>query len=99
MRCEALPSILSFFRNEYSTVKLRWIFCDKFRTFLAHLRRRLIRELILYPCSGVRRRPSFTMFKHLLLLNRLANYSLILCGASMGRGNESLFVASGSQIL
>ena len=28
--------------------------------------------------------------------NRLANQSQILCGASLGRGNESLFAASGS---
>ena len=31
------------------------------------------------------------MFKHLLLWNRLANQSQILCGASLGRGNESLY--------
>ena len=44
--------------------------------------------------SGIR--PSSTMLKHLLLRNRLANQSKILCGASLGRGNESLFAASGS---
>ena len=69
--------------------------------FLAHLSRRLIGELIVYPWSGVRRtstvrRPSSTMLKHLLLRNRLADQSQILCGASLGRGNEILFVASGS---
>ena len=46
------------------------------------------------------RRPSsvcpFTMLKDLLLQNRLANQSQILCKASLGRGNESLFAASGS---
>ena len=42
--------------------------------------------------SGVR--PS-TMLKD-LLQNRLANQSQLLCGASLGRGNESLFAASGS---
>ena len=62
---------------------------------LAHLSRRLIGELIVYPWSGVRRRP-FTMLKHLLLRNRLADQSQILCGASLGRGNDILFAASGS---
>ena len=42
------------------------------------------------------RRPSVHIFKHLLLRNRLANQSQILCGASLGRGNESLFAASRS---
>ena len=75
-------------------------------SFLAHLSRRLISELIVYQWSGVRRRPSVvvvvrrpsssTMLKHLLLRNRLAYQSQILCGASLGRGNEILFVASGS---
>ena len=75
--------------------------------FLAHLSRRLIGELIVYQWSGVRRRPSSsfvvrrrrpssTMLKHLLLRNRLADQSQILCGASLGRGNEILFAASGS---
>ena len=60
-------------------------------------------ELIVYPWSGVRRpsvvRPSSsssTMLKHLLLRNRLADQSQILCGASLGRGNESLYKWSGS---
>ena len=44
---------------------------------------------------GVRQRPS-TMLKHLLLRNRLADQSQTLCGAFLGRGNESLFAASGS---
>ena len=75
-------------------------FCLLF-LFLAHLSQRLTGELIVYPWSGVRRcpsvvRPSFTMLKHLLLRNRLANQSQILCGASLGRGNEILFAASGS---
>ena len=66
--------------------------------FLAHLSRRLIGELIVYPWSGVRRpsvRRPFTMLKH-LLTNRLADQSQILCGSSLGRGNEILFAASGS---
>ena len=53
---------------------------------------RLIGELIVMvrrPSVAVR--PSFTM-----LQNRLANQSQILRGASLGRGNESLFAASGS---
>ena len=56
---------------------------------LAHLSRRLIGELIVYPWSGVRRPSSVrrlsTMLKHLLLRNRLADQSQILCGASLGR--------------
>ena len=67
-------------------------------SFLAHLSRRLIGELIVYPWSGVRLssvRPSSTMLKH-LLRNRLADQNQILCGASLGRGNEILFGASGS---
>ena len=69
-------------------------------TFLAHLSRRLIGELIVYPWSGFRRhRPSVrlssTMLKH-LLRNRLADQSQILCGASLGRGNDILFAAPGS---
>ena len=43
------------------------------------------------------RRPSLaTMLKDLLLRNRWANQCQILCGASLGRVNESLFAASGS---
>ena len=70
---------------------------------LAHLSRRLIGELIVYPWSVVRPsvvrpasvwRPS-TMLKH-LLTNRLVDWSQILCGASLGRGNEILFAPSGS---
>ena len=43
------------------------------------------------------RRPSVVVnnFKHLLLQNRLPDQSQILCGAPLGRGNESLFAASG----
>ena len=42
-------------------------------------------------------RPSLaTMLKHLFIRNRLADQSQILCGASLGRGNEILFAASGS---
>ena len=63
--------------------------------FLAHLSRRLIGELIVYPWSGVRRRRPFTMLKD-LLRNRWADQSQILCGASLGRGDDILFAASGS---
>ena len=70
---------------------------------LAHLSQRLIGELIGYSWSGVRpssvrrRRPSVVNnFKHLLLRNRWADQSQILCGASLGRGNDILFAASGS---
>ena len=58
------------------------------------LSQRLIGELIGYPWSGVRP-SSFTMLKN-LLRNRFANQSQILCGASLGRGNNILFAASGS---
>ena len=66
------------------------------RYLLAHLR--LIGELIVYQWSGVRRPSpaSSTMLRHLLLRNRLADQSQILCGASLGRGNDVLFAASGS---
>ena len=68
-------------------------------SFLAHLSRRLIGELIVYPWSGVRRpsvrRRLSTMLKH-LLRNRLVDQSQILCGASLGKGNDILFAASGS---
>ena len=72
-----------------------WIFALKIVCFLAHLSRRLTGELIGYPwirhpSSSSVRRPSVHIFKR-LLLNRLANQSQILCGASLGRGNESLY--------
>ena len=63
--------------------------------FLAHLSLRLTGELIGY--QWIRRpasssdRPSVHIFKHLLIRNCLANQSQILCGASLGRGNESLY--------
>ena len=69
---------------------------------IAHLSQRLIGELIGYSWSGVCSsdvRPSassFTMLKDLFLRNRFANQSQILCGASLGRENDILFVASGS---
>ena len=43
-------------------------------------------------------RPS-TIFKDVLLQNRYANQSQFLYGASMGRGDESFFLASGSHDL
>ena len=51
-------------------------------------------ELIGYSWSDIR--PSSTMLKDLILQNHSANQSQILCGASLGRGNERLFSASGS---
>ena len=66
---------------------------------LAHLSQRLIGELKEYSWSGVRlsaSASSFTMLKDLLLRNRFANQSQILCGASLGKGNDILFAASGS---
>ena len=65
-------------------------------TFLVHLSRRLMGGLIVYPWSGVRRRPSSTMLRHLLLKNRLADESQILCGSSLDRENDILFAASWS---
>ena len=59
-------------------------------------------HLKVYTCSGVRpwsssvRPSSSTMLKDLLLQNRLAYQIQILCGASLGRGDESLFAVSGS---
>ena len=59
-------------------------------------------ELIVYPSSrrpSVRRpsaSASFTMLKDHLLRNRWADQNQILCGASLGRGNDILFAASGS---
>ena len=50
---------------------------------------------ILHRPSGVGR-PS-TIFKDLLLQNRLASQSQISYGASVGLGNESLFAGSESQ--
>ena len=79
--------------------EISYIFIFELLPFLAHLSQRLIGELIGYPWSGVRpsvRRRPFTMLKDLLLQNRLANQSQILCGASLGRGNDILFAASGS---
>ena len=86
-------------------VSKKQAFSWRAQMFLAHLSQRLIGELIGYRWSGVRpsvrpssvvRRRPFTMLKDLLLQNCLANQSQILCGASLGRGNESLFAASGS---
>ena len=42
------------------------------------------------------RRSSVVVVVHNALRNRWANQSQILCGASLGRGNESLFVGPGS---
>ena len=91
--------ISSLKRNQlYASIELN---CTCLHNSLAHLSRRLIGELIVYQWSGVGRpsvvrRPSSTMLKDLLLRNRWANQSQILCGASLGRGNDILFAASGS---
>ena len=55
---------------------------------LAHLSQRLIGNLLVW--SGVRPsiRPSFTMLRHFLLRNSVANQSQILYGASLGRGKK-----------
>ena len=80
--------ILSSTRKELSNLMLKQLFSSPEPK--AH------GELIVYQSS---RRPSVrlsTMLKDLLLQNRLANQSQILCGASLCRRNESLFSASGS---
>ena len=94
LHCSQLLSELLVFELNFVNIGL---------CLLAHLSQRLIGELIVYPWSGVRPsasvssvRPSFTMLKDLLLRNRLADQSQILCGASLGRGNEILFTTSGS---
>ena len=65
---------------------------------LAHLSRRLIGELIGYSWSGVR--PSSIVVVHNAQRSSspkpLGQSKPNLCGASLGRGNESLFTASGS---
>ena len=93
--------VLRFTRPRYQVSVYRTIGPLVFKVpvkFLAHLSLRLIGERIVYSCSSVR--PSYVVvvhnFKHLLLRNRLAYQSQILCEASLGRGNESLFAASGS---
>ena len=70
--------------------------------FLAHLSLTGLQgEIIVYPSSRrpsispCRPRPPFTMLKD-LLRNRCADLSQILCGASLGRGTDILFAASGS---
>ena len=65
-----------------------------FFSFLAHLSRRLVGELIVYPWSGVRpssvvrRRPSSVVhnFKHKYLCNQWADRNQILSEASLGWG-------------
>ena len=49
-----------------------------------------------YSIPMVRRPSTSTMLKDLLLRNCWADQSQILCGASLGRGNDILFAASGS---
>ena len=51
---------------------------------------------VVCPCPGAIYLYMTTIFKHLLHWNRLANQSQILCGASLGRGNESLYKRSRS---
>ena len=72
--------------------------------FLANLSQRLIRCAFSIPIkpASIRSsvvRPSVVVvhnIKHLLIQNHWASHSQILCGASMGRGNKSVFAASGS---
>ena len=85
-------------KSKHNCLHNSMISCEMYQNeiyiFLAHLSRRLIGKLIVYPWSGVRRRrASSTMLKHLLLRNRSADQSQILCGASLGRGNKILLAA------
>ena len=50
---------------------------------------------VVCPCPGAIYLYMTTIFKYLLHWNRLANQSQILCGASLGRGNESLYNGPG----
>ena len=66
-----------------------------FLSFLAHLSRRLIGELNVYPCSGVR--PSvIDTFQTSSPLKPLGQPKPNFMWSPLGRGNESLFTASGS---
>ena len=69
---------------------MRESFMSGYLQFSAHMNRRLTRWA--YSIAMIRR-PSVVVhnFKHLPSL--LANESQILCGTSMGRGNERLFAA------
>ena len=61
--------------------------------FLAHLSRRLTGELIVYPCSIVRLRCRRRSHFSNIFSSETAwpNQSQTSCGASLGRGNESLY--------
>ena len=48
-------------------------------------------QRVVFPCPGAIYMHMAIIFKHLLLSNHLANQSQTLCGASLGRGNESMF--------
>ena len=70
---------------------------------LAHLSQRLTRCNFSIPIKPASIRPSVLRpsvvvhnIKHLLSQNHWASHSQIVCGASMGGGNKSLFAASGS---
>ena len=76
--------LLTYLLDE-STFSLRGISSS----FLPHLSRRLVGELIVYPCSGVRPssvvRPSVVHnFKHEYLCKQLADHNEILSEASLG---------------
>ena len=61
--------------------------------FLAHLSRRLVGELIVYPWSGVRPSASVVVvhnFKHEYLCNQWADHNGILSEASLGWGKAAL---------
>ena len=55
------------------------------------LMKKIWHQGVVWPCPGTIYLYMTTIFKHLLHWNRLANQSQILCEASLGRGNESLY--------
>ena len=58
------------------------------------LMKKICSQGVVCPCPGAIYLYLTTFFKH-LHWNRLANQSQILCGASLGRGNESLYNCPG----
>ena len=52
--------------------------------------------MVRHPSVRCRHQSSLSTMLKDLLQNCMANQSQIICGASLGRGNESMFAASGS---
>ena len=86
----------------YSANKILQLFCSRqiyynnyySKTYLlAHLSRRLVGELIVYPWSGVRPSSSSVVhnFKHEYLCNQWADHNQILSEASLGWGKGCIW--------